>query len=73
MSDETAVPRPSQLIGNIGEPIGLNELNVHGVSASAARGGEQVKVWTRLAITSDGRNFHRIATNLNAVIEHCVR
>ena len=55
----------------MGEPIHLKELSIHGVSASAARAGEKVTLWTRLAITSEERIFHRVAQNLARIIEHC--
>jgi hypothetical protein len=63
-------PRPGTLVGNMGVPIGLSELNVHGVSATSARGGEKVEIWTRLAMTSDDSMFHKIAQNLSNVVHH---
>lgn len=62
--------KPDIAFANLGEAIQVKELNVHGVSASAARKGEKVEILTRLAITSDERFFHRIASNLAKVIEH---
>jgi hypothetical protein len=65
-------PVPGTLAGNTGDPIMLTDVQVDGVAASNARGGEMLKVWTRLAITSDDPAFHRVATSLAAVIRnHC--
>jgi hypothetical protein len=55
---------------NSGKPIKLAKLEISGVTAEAARGGEQVKVWTRLSITSDDPKFHIIANGLDAVLRH---
>lgn len=51
---------PGFLIDNRGQAIKLSGLQLNGVSAEAARGGDTVKVWTRLWLTSDDRLFHRI-------------
>tara|TARA_R110002124_G_C8967758_1_gene514707 strand:+ start:3700 stop:4875 length:1176 start_codon:yes stop_codon:yes gene_type:complete len=57
-------------VGNIGKPILLTDVNMHGVSSKAAQCGEQVDIWVRLAMTSDDRNFHRIVHGLCGVIHH---
>lgn len=54
---------------NIGEPIRLTDLNLAGVSAEAARGGAEVEIWTRMALTSDQELFHKIVGNLSSVLE----
>lgn len=61
------------IVGNLGEPIRLTDINVHGVTARASRKDELAEIWTRLVMTSDDRNFHRIVENLSSVIEHCAR
>jgi hypothetical protein len=61
---------PGVVVGNIGEPIRLTGVELCGVSAEHARANEQVKIWTRLALTSDDPVFHKIASNLASVIEH---
>lgn len=73
MDKEQRKPRPGQLASNLGEPIRLADVNVHGVAASASKKDELAKIWTRLSMTSDDRNFHRIAENLCSVIEHSAR
>jgi hypothetical protein len=45
-------------------------VNLHGVSAEAARPSNKVKIWTRLALTSDDRIFHRVVENLSSAIMH---
>jgi len=57
----------------VGEPIRLANLSLSGVSAEAAKAGAHLKVWTRLALTSDDLTFHRIVGNLAAVIESHVQ
>ncbi len=66
----TLPPLPGSLAGNIGDPILLTNVELDGVAAGNARGGEMLKVWTRLAITSDDPAFHRIADSLAGVIRH---
>lgn len=53
-------PRAGIPTGNLAEHVKLSGLQLHGVSAEAARGGDTVKVWTRLSLTSDDRFFHRV-------------
>jgi|GEM_PF-2188883 len=60
-SDPTP-PQPGQLVGNLAEPILLPNLQLDGISASAARAGEKVQLWTRLFLTSDEKIFHRIVS-----------
>jgi hypothetical protein len=61
------------LVGNIAEPIKLADLQLNGVSAEAARGGDTIKVWTRLYLTSDDRFFHRVVSGLSNHIEYVAR
>ncbi len=65
--------RPGIVAGNLGEPIKLSGLQLHGVSAETARGGDTVKVWTRLSLTSDDRFFHRVVEGLSSHIEYVAR
>lgn len=69
-----AVETPN-LLGarNAGDPILLENINFHGVSAEAARGGDKVNVWTRLILTSDQALFHKIVPNLVHGIEVVAR
>lgn len=61
-------------VRNIGEPLRLSNIEpMAGVSAEPAQRGQTMKVWTRLAITSDQPLFHRIVENLERVIAHMVR
>ena len=60
-------------VENTGEPVCLKDLNLAGVSAEAARNGDEVEIWTRLALTSDQELFHKIVGNLASVIEHSAR
>lgn len=62
-------PTTGMLVRNQGEPIKLTELQLDGVSAEAGRGGETIKVWTRLHLTSDDRLFHRIVEGLRGHIQ----
>jgi hypothetical protein len=56
-------------VRNIGEPLRFaNVVPLAGFSAEAARGGQQIKVWTRMALTSDEALFHRLVKNLADVI-----
>ncbi|ATI79952.1 hypothetical protein [Sphingobium yanoikuyae] len=57
-------------IANLGDPILLNNLNLAGISAEAAQGGQKVQIWTRMALTSDQDLFQRIIGYIASVIEH---
>jgi hypothetical protein len=64
---------PGVVAGNLGEPVKLSGLQLQGVSAEAARGGDTFKIWTRLSLTSDDRLFHTAAESLSSHIEHVAR
>lgn len=64
---------PGTLAGNLGEPIKLTGVKLAGVAAESARSGTQLKVWTRLSLTSDEPFFHRVVENLGGVIAHHAR
>lgn len=64
---------PASLVQNLGEPIRVSGLNLVGVVAEAARGGETASVWTRIAISSDQALFHRIVPNLASGLEALAR
>jgi len=51
-----------------GRPIRLAEVLIDGISANAAREGEMVQMWQRLAVTSDDPNFHSFVEGLDAVL-----
>ena len=58
-------------VRNIGEPIRVTGVKpLAGMSAEAAKGGQRIKLWTRLALTSDDPLFHRLADNLVGVVQN---
>lgn len=58
-------------VRNIGEPLRFTNVEpLAGFTAEAAKGGQQIKVWTKLALTSDKPLFHRLVENLANVINH---
>lgn len=65
----------SQLAGkgfrvrNLGEPLRFANIEpLAGFAAEPAKPGQQVKVWTKLALMSDQPLFHRMAENLARVV-----
>ncbi|MBU2555715.1 MAG: hypothetical protein KKF98_14775, partial [Bacteroidetes bacterium] len=66
--------KPTPIAGsvfNIGKPLHFKNVQpLAGFSAEAAKGGQHVKVWTKLALTSDDPLFHRLVENLANVISH---
>lgn len=64
----TQSAQPGVLVGNLGEPILLQGVNLVGVSAGPAEDSTQVKIWTSLALTSDDRLFHRVVESLGSAI-----
>lgn len=73
LEDERMAKRAEAIFDNFGEPINLIDLNMAGVSAQAARGGETIEVLTRMALTSDEELFHKIVPNIGSVIEHSAK
>lgn len=76
--EETAeLSAPAQVLGsvqNIGEPLRFSNVeNLAGFSAEAGRGGETIKIWTKLALTSDEPLFHRLVESLADVVESMAR
>ena len=64
-------PRIADGVRNIGGPLRFTNVEpLAGFAAEAARGGQQIKVWTKLALTSDEPLFHRLVENLANVINH---
>jgi len=72
-SEQDHNTQPGVIAGNLGEAIKLSGLQLQGVSAEAARGGDTFKVWTRLSLTSDDRLFHTAAESLSNHVEHVAR
>ncbi|WP_373415075.1 hypothetical protein [Ensifer aridi] len=58
------------LVSNVGEPIRLKEMDLAGISAAPAKGGDTAKIWTRMSLTSDEVMFHAIAENISGVLMH---
>ena len=70
---DEASPVPVAALGvrNLGEPLRFKDVEpLCGFSAEAAKPGQAVKVWTRLALTSDEPLFHRLVDDLDGVIRH---
>jgi hypothetical protein len=69
-----AVIGPLPVVGsvrNIGEPLRFTNVEaLAGFTAEAARPGQQIKVWTKLALTSDEPLFHRLVKDLANVINY---
>ncbi len=65
---------PSRIVGsvrNTGEPLRFSNVESWtGFAAESAKGGQQVKVWTKLALTSDTPLFHRLVESFANVIHH---
>lgn len=51
-------------IENTGEPIKLTDVRLSGIAAEPGRKGQTIKVWSKLALTSDEPLFHRAAEGL---------
>lgn len=58
-------------VRNIGEPLRFSDVeDLAGFSAESGNGGETIKVWTRMALTSDEPLFHRLVESLDGVVAH---
>jgi hypothetical protein len=67
-----ATNEPTRVVGtvrNLGEPLRFANVEpLVGFSAEPAKGGQTVRVWDRLALTSDESLFHRLVEGLAGVI-----
>lgn len=62
-------PLTGVITGNCGDPIRFEHVGpISGFADSAASEGQEVKIITRLAITSDQPGFHRLAESIAGVI-----
>ncbi|MFB2707243.1 hypothetical protein [Marinobacter shengliensis] len=58
-------------VRNIGEPLRFENIeSLAGFSAEPGKDGQNIKIWTRLALTSDEPLFHRLVDSLAGVINH---
>jgi hypothetical protein len=66
-----ALPKVVGSVRNMGEPLRFKDVEpLAGFSAEAVKGGDMVKIWTRLALTSDQSLFHRLVENVAGVVSH---
>lgn len=71
MKEAASVLAEALGVRNLGEPLRFTEVEPFGgFSAEAARPGQTIKIWTRLALTSDEPLFHRLVDGLDRVIRH---
>ncbi|WP_199203023.1 hypothetical protein [Paraburkholderia madseniana] len=58
-------------VRNLGDPLRFEDVEpITGFVAEPAKGGQHVKVWTRLALSSDEPFFHRLVESFDGVIRH---
>lgn len=70
---QTSVEQTPVLGGlrNIGEPLRFKDVQpLAGFAAEAAKSGDKVKIWTRMALTSDESLFHRLVEEFAGVVNH---
>lgn len=62
---------PGTFVRNAGNPIRFAHITwLEGFSGGTAIGGQQVQVWTRLALTSEDPLFHRIVNSFRDALAH---
>lgn len=67
--DSDGRPLPEVSIENVGEPIRFIQVEeLSGFAAETAGKGQQVKIFTRLALTSDEPGFHPLAESVASMI-----
>jgi len=58
-------------VRNIGEPLRFSDVeDFAGFSAEPGKGGKPIKIWTRMALTSDEPLFYRLVESLAGVVNH---
>ena len=61
-------------VRNIGEPLRFTDVQAFdGFAAESARPGEELRIWTRLSLTSDDPQFHRLVEGIAGVVSHEAR
>ena len=70
--DDGSTPKAGD-IANLGQPIFLKNFNLAGISAEVAQGGQKVKIWTSMALTSDQDLFQKVIGNISGAIERAAR
>lgn len=74
MQEKIESAEPTSIVGsirNIGEPLRFTKVEpLAGFAAEAAKDGQQIKVWTKLALSSDDPLFHRLAENLASFVNN---
>jgi hypothetical protein len=72
MSEESGTALSNALgVQNISEPLRFTNVeSFAGFAVEAANAGQNVKICTKLALTSDDSLFHRLAESLEGVIAH---
>jgi hypothetical protein len=66
-----AIPALAPGVRNLGEPLRFKDVEpLAGFSAEPAQTGQNVKIWTQLAIDSDTPLFHRLVDSLDGVVRH---
>lgn len=65
------LPKVVGSVRNMGQPLRFKDVEpLAGFSAEAVKGGDMVKILTRLALTSDQSLFHRLVENVAGVVSH---
>ena len=63
-------PLPGR-VRNSGKPLRFTNVEpLAGFAAEPAKSGQRVKIWTKLALTSDEPLFHRLVENFASVVTH---
>ncbi|MFZ7320463.1 hypothetical protein ACLS0R_18070 [Comamonas jiangduensis] len=58
-------------VRNIGEPLRFEDVeDLAGFTAESAKSGDKVRIWTRMALTSDESLFHRLVEEFAGVVNH---
>lgn len=60
-------------LGNLGDPILIEEIDLAGVAGEPASEGDQAQIYVRLALTADEKRFHKIAKGLQDHILYKMR
>lgn len=68
-ANNTPIQESNIQVKNSGSPLKIRRLQLYGICAENARDGDKVRILTRLALTSDDVQFHKIADSFGDLIE----
>lgn len=69
-NNNQSLPKVGDLVGNLGKPVILRDLQIAGFAGGPGQAGQNINVITKISTTSDEAIFHTFAKSFDGVIQH---